>query len=196
MRAWAVALVALAGCDRLFEITHVDPTSVDAMSTIDTPPDATHLCPGDYHAIPGAPDVSLYRWNPAQLIWSEAEADCEDDSPYPITHLLVFDRPGEMEAVRAALNAMFFNQFASHTGYARNVLDNPYEFYAVTGEPVPQTRPPWNMGEPTGTVGPGEETTVRFESFTDLIDQPWDFPLSSLCECDQRPVTKTFTLNR
>lgn len=194
---WGLALIALAGCDKLFDIEPVDPALADAatIDAVDSPVDASRFCPTTYEVFAEAPSVSMYRWVGNNVAWASAEQDCVDDSPYPITHLVVFDRVGEMAAVRDVLDAKF-GQFASHAGYARNVLDNPFEFYAVTGELLPQTRPPWNMNEPTGTVGAGEETTVRFESFADLVDQPWDTVLSYLCECDQRPETKTFDLHR
>jgi hypothetical protein len=194
MRWWSIALVALIGCDKLFDVDHVDSPSTDAQ-VFDVSPDASFPCPGSYIAFPEAPEVSRYRWGSPKVTWQAAELDCEDDSPFLVTHLVVFDRPGEMAVVRDTLDGMF-GGFAAHAGYARNVLDNPYEFYAVTGEALPVSGPPWNMNEPTGVIGAGEETTVRFESFADLTDQPWDSAFSFLCECDQRPVTKTFQLVR
>jgi hypothetical protein len=192
MRWWCIALVALIGCDKLFDVDHVAKPPVDAAETFF---DAPEPCPNIYTEWPEAPIVSRYRWVGQSIEWAAAEADCEDDSRGHITHLVVFDQPGEMAVLRDHLVNMF-GQFNSHAGYARNVLEDPFEFYAVTGEALPRSGPPWNANEPTGVVGSGEETTTRIESGADLTDQPWSHPVSYVCECDHRPVTRTFMLVR
>jgi hypothetical protein len=197
MRWWSIALVAfagLAGCDKLFDVDHVGAPADDAMADAETFFDAPEQCPGVYKEIPGTPDTSRYLWVGMNIEWAAAEADCEGHTRTKVTHLVVFEEIGEMLAVRAQLD-MMFGQFASHAGYARNVQDDPFQFFSVTGDALPTSGPPWNPNEPTGLVGVGEETTVRFESLRDLTDQPYAHPVSYLCECDHRPVTKTFTLN-
>ena len=194
MRGWSVALVALLGCDKLFDVDHVTAPPADAAVDAETYFDAMEQCPGSYRPLDGAPTESVYLWVPANNTWEEAEADCEADTIAKITHLVVFEDVAEMVAIRAELNSTI-GTFNSHTGYARNTAGDPFEFFSVTGDALPRSGPPWNANEPTGIIGVGEETTTRFESFRDLTDQPWNSQFNYLCECDHRRVTKTFTLH-
>ena len=85
---------------------------------------------------------------------------------------------------------------AKNAGYARDTGSDPTQFYAVTGEAVPLTVPPWNANEPNNGGGTGtEETTVWFSFYDDLVDSPYFAEQAYACECDHRPVTKTFTLH-
>ena len=189
-----VALVALAGCDKLFDLDAVPPPSADA--AIDAPPiflDAPEPCPTSYVTYAGTPSTSRYLFVGPQSLWLDAEADCESDTRTKITHLVVFDDGDEMAAVRTGIEGQLNgNTFAAHVGVARDFGSDLNQFYAVTGEALPLSGPPWGTNEPSNLA---EETTTRFESFADLTDQPPTAVLSHVCECDHKKAIRTFTLD-
>ncbi|HUS29335.1 MAG TPA: C-type lectin domain-containing protein [Kofleriaceae bacterium] len=193
---WLIALVALAGCDKLFSVTHV-PLHVD--SGADAPLEA---CPTvDYVAVGGTAQTSKYRYvSPKGLPWDAAELDCETDSLTKITHLVVFDDPSEMAAVRSLVPASppYWQVF---TGYARNADAQggiPFSFTSVTGTPIEASSPIWekvNGVEPDngGTMFP-EETITFFEMTRNLTDGPASMQLGYICECDGKVANQTFKI--
>jgi hypothetical protein len=189
---WCIAIIALAGCDKLFDVEHVD-LEIDA--AIDAPPiflDAPEPCPTSYVTYAGTPAASRYLFVGAQALWLDAEADCEGDTRTKITHLVVFDDPSEMMTLRTGIEGQLGgNTFAAHAGAARDFGTDKNQFFAVTGEPLPLSGPPWGPSEPSNI---DIETTTRFESFADLTDQPPTNMLSHVCECDHRKAIRTFTI--
>lgn len=198
---WVVvaSLVGLGGCDSLFNIEHIpDPDRGDAR-TIDAPPidgaqldaavDAPEACPPGYMTIPNGPVGSTYRFVGSYDVWNIAEADCEKDTSMRVTHLVVLDDDAETAAVVA-----YLSQSPTHAGFARNVADDPQQFFAVTGAPVPLGSPPWGLNEPNNGGGGAPEPVTWF-SYYGLVDGPTNYSLTYLCECDHQPVTKMFVLS-
>jgi hypothetical protein len=198
---WWVVLALVAGCDGVFNLDHIH-SHASADAPIDTPvdmrdgppiaDDAPELCPVGYQNLTNVPPMKRYRYVTSPATWDVAEADCEDDATTKITHLAVFADVTEMENVKVTLG-MQYGFIEASVGYGRDTnAADLRQFYAVTGEPLAQTTPPWNTNEPTATTA---ETVVRFDSNSDLIDGPWNYSIGYLCECDHRPVTQTFVLH-
>lgn len=184
MHWWGIGLVALAGCDSVFSIDHVDvhdALTVDAVA-----------CPETYNPIPMGPPNVQYRYVPLATTWPKAADSCKSDLEGH-THLVVLDTDAERVAVEQYL-IMLTGGFAVHAGYARDTSANPITgFFAVTGEVVPSTQPPWAPNEPNNGAGVGSpEPIVWFGFQTGLVDGPLDYQVGYLCECDHRPITKRF----
>jgi len=173
---WLFA-VGLGGC-----------ANVLGLSSIEPPPE----CPLTYQTIEGGGPVSSYRYFQRAVTWAEAEADCENDAPGD-THLVVFDSTDELVAVRQLVtDVTSYNLFV---GYARNFGDDPFVFYAVTGETVESGTPEWYLwqaGEPNNFNG--IETITFIESVATMRDGEPTRTERYICECDGRPVTRTFQL--
>jgi len=191
----ALAL-ALAGCDVVFRL---DDLKVDDGGTPDIAIDAGEACRADYGTVSDTPTRSKYRFVNTYLTWKEAEADCENDSATNITHLVVFDDEAELRGVRNFVIAEVVFEtggaFQAHLGYGRNLADDATEFYAVTGEALPTSGPPWQLNEPNNGMGGAPEPVVWFSREFDLVDGPTTFMTVYVCECDHRPVTNMFTLD-
>jgi hypothetical protein len=155
-RAW-IAVAWLAGCNQILQI---DPIT------------ATAACPAGYHAIPGAPPNSRYRYSIGGS-WADSEAACEADG----AHLVVFDDLSELQAVAASLD------FA---GYWRDAGSDPLQYHAVTGEVIDASSPMWGPNEPT--IWNGSNVTLVGDDLL-LLAVPGDRPYAALCECDGRSVT-------
>lgn len=181
-------VLLLAGCDRVFGLT-------DVMERTDASLDSAAACPDDYIAIPNTPIESRYRFSGTSFPWELAELDCENDGAPAITHLAVFDNALEMVALRDYLSMTNAGYFIAWVGYGRDLFTDPTSFFAVTGESVPDTQPPWNATEPNNGYGAGEEPVVWFDTSHDLVDGPADYSTSFLCECDHHAVTKQFQLH-
>jgi hypothetical protein len=192
-----VVLCALAGCDYLFNIDHVGPVPIDA--PIIDGVDATEGCRADYETVDGAPPASKYRFVNTNATWENAELDCENDGLTNITHLAVLETPTEVIAVRNYIVEKVITQtggqFEAHVGYARDLTGEWNRFFAVTGEEIPATAPPWKVGEPNNGLGAQEEPTVRFTRDSDLLDGPTTLEVTYVCECDHEPVRRTFVLH-
>ena len=179
----------------MFRIDHVGPSD----AVVDGA-DAAEVCRADYAPITDGQIGSQYRFVNTSLTWEDAELDCENDALTNIAHLAVLDDMLETTAVRnyiiAKVVAETGGYFEAHVGYARNLDTDPAQFFAVTGEPVPATVPPWNMNEPNNGAGTGiPEPVVWFSRDQGLIDGPTTFQARYVCECDHRPVTPRFMLH-
>lgn len=186
-----LAICVLAGCDDLFNLEPIDPSDAGAQL------DAAEACPADYVTVTNAPVTSSYRYVSLEQIWEVAEADCVNDSLTDITHLAVLEDVPEMAALHVFVETQAGGSyFRTLVGHARNVGEDPLQFYAVTGEKTPRSHPPWAANEPDNEPpsGIGEETIVWFETNLDLIDGPETLPQTYICECDHRPVTRQFVL--
>ena len=182
-------LCVFAGCDVVFRVDHIGPSDGGSL-------DAPEACPADYTVVANAPVTNLYRFVDLPQIWEVAEADCVNDSITDISHLAVLDDVVELAALRAYINAQTGGGFQALVGHARNVDGDPNQFFAVTGEPVPMTSPPWASNEPDNEPpnGIGEETITWFEGTVDMVDGPDSLAQTYICECDHRPVALQFTL--
>jgi hypothetical protein len=181
MRALGIAIVALTGCDGVFNLDHVTDPMPDALT-----------CPDFYNPIPMGPPGVQYRLVPAATPWVKAADTCEQDQKGH-THLVVFDTSEERVAVEQYA-VMLLGGFSLHGGYGRDTTaDAMTGFVAVTGEPVPNTQPPWKAGEPNNGLGGGPEPVVWFGFQTGLLDGPLaGHDVGYVCECDHRAVTKHF----
>ena len=182
-----LALLLCAGCDRVFGLDR----DVDAGLPIDGNFDASlAMCPPEYQPVPGA--ETRYLFVPTLRMWPEAQADCADDSPDSITHLVEFTDHVELEAVRTAVP--FPSSWNAWTGYARDTGSNPYVFFASTGPVLPLGSPVWAPMEPDGPVSVSEETVTFFNYEHAVADGPPTLEAAYICECDGRPVTRTFAV--
>jgi hypothetical protein len=201
MRArWVLVLFVLASCDYVFRLDRVE--RVDAPIDID----AGEACRADYAAVDNAPLRSRYRFVTDFVAWPDAEADCEDDSATTITHLVVFDEiDADIDELRAVRNWVIAKRveetgvggFDAWAGVGRDAVSpTPLQFYAVTGEAMPQMGPPWETNEPNNGAGAGtNEPVAWFNDDFDLLDGPTTLRLMYVCECDHRAVTMHFTLD-
>lgn len=193
MRWGPIVVVAVCGCDVVFRIDRVP--RMDASIEID----AGEPCRADYEMVNNAPPDSRYFFSDMFLSWAAAEEDCEDDSITGITHLVVIDDLTELRAVRSFVIAKRIEQtgvggFDAWAGHARDAASAmPLQFFAVTGEPLPASGPPWELNEPNNLGS--NEPVVWFNDHFDLIDGATSLRLQSVCECDHRPVTQQFVLD-
>lgn len=193
---WLAAVVLLVGCDEVFSVDHVD-LAIDAprADVISEP------CPTfGYGIVAGAPEHSTYKYvKPSGIPWDSAELECESDSITKITHLVVFDDPSEEAAVRAVVQPAqsFWQVFV---GYARSSTANggaPFNFTAVTGEPLDISSPIWekvNGPEPDNGGTGSEETITFFEATRNMSDARADITLGYICECDGKPANHAFQI--
>jgi hypothetical protein len=177
--------VLCAGCDTVFQLER----DLDAFVPPDASVDASLAgCPASYQAVPGG--ETRYLFVPGASKWLGAQADCADDSSPSITHLVEFTDDAEVTAVQTA--APFLTPWTAWTGYARDTGSNPYVFYATTGPLLPLTSTAWAGGEPDGPASQSEETATFFGHNFRVVDGPANFDIPAICECDGRPVTRTF----
>lgn len=182
-----VALLFVAGCDRVFGL---QPLTATADATVEE-------CPADYAPIGNS--TSRYRFGATPTRWPFADVDCRADTQTAITHLVVFDDVAEIAAVRSAVPLE--PPWSLLVGYARDTGSDPYVFRAVTGGVLDRTSPLWADGEPNGdpnSVPPApEETVVYIAHATDLFDAPVDWitgPNPYFCECDGIRATEVFSV--
>jgi hypothetical protein len=192
---WLAVLCVLAGCDYTFNLDHIGPARDGGPDGAPMFLDAPEPCPTSYKVVADTPVASRYRIVTVLQTWEVAEADCVNDSITGITHLAVFDDPTEMPALRAEINASIANPFDAFAGYAHDTGADPRQFFAVTGEALANTVPPWNLGEPNGGTGTDEEPIVWFGSNHDFYDGGYFYQEMAVCECDHRRATRTFTVH-
>jgi len=192
----ALAAIGLLGCDVVFRL---DDLVIDDAAVPDIAIDAGEACRADYSVVSDTAPGSKYRFVNSITTWADAEADCENDSLTNITHLVVFDDLLELRGVRNYVIAEVVFEtggaFQAFAGYGRNLADDWQQFYAVTGEALPKTGPPWHTVEPNNGSGGTPEPVVFFSREYDLMDAPTTFTGTYVCECDHRSVTKVFTLD-
>lgn len=176
------AVVLGTGCDRVFQLDR----DIDAGDPADA---SLGACPSEYQPVPGG--ETLYLFVPAGKIWSDAQADCADDSSPSITHLVEFTDDVEVDAVQRAVP--FGAPWGAWAGYARDTGSNPTVFFATTGPLLPLASTAWAGNEPDGFTVPGEETVTFFGDNFRIADGPATLVgIGHVCECDGRPVTRTF----
>lgn len=181
---WLVAVIALGGCDQVFQLDGRT-EDADAAPAEPCPPDGT------YQPLADAPTASRYRFVDMPATWSRAFDDCRNDSATGVTHLIVFDDTSEFSVVQAAAFQRARVGWGAWAGYARDWNTPPFQFRAVTGEPIAPSSPLWAASEPDNGGPDGSETVVRWgEAFDGLVDAPWDFaaPDGYVCECDGTPT--------
>ncbi len=176
---WVLALASLTGCDAVFDLELPAADAALADANLD-------LCPPSYAPVQGG--ATRYRFILDKHDWVLAQADCADDSSPPITHLVELDDLAELGAVRDAFPAP--DPWEAHTGYARDTTGDPFVFHATTGTLLPLGSPLWAGMEPNG----GDEDATFFGHNFNLADAPWAISRFYICECDGRPVTRTFDL--
>jgi hypothetical protein len=139
---WAVVLLCLAGCDKLFGIIRVD----EADANLGSGQDGSSQCPASY-SISIAGSMTSYRYEAAETAWATAEQRCESDSDRR-THLVVLNDDEE----RKALVAVLLGRQLTKT-YWIGLSDRRSEdqFVWVSSEGVgmpPRQNPPWPAGQP------------------------------------------------
>ena len=159
VRLWVV-LVLCSGCDLIF---------LDRNVLTD--------CPDTYTNV--AKERTLYRLVVAPTAkWLDAQADCVDDSPKPITHLMVVDEFTEIDSIYTISP----KTRQLWIGYARDLRGDPKQFFAVTGAPLDPTSSLWAGMEPNNNMNSGE-TAVDLED-RGFNDTGPDGMKAYVCECD------------
>jgi hypothetical protein len=175
MRAGLVGVLGLAGCDLIF--------------TLQAPPgiDGSELAcsSSDSYVVLGA---SGYKIVETTVSWEAAATECGLDG----SHLAVPDDRDELELLQEQLQ-MRGTPEGFWLGIGRDTTAAPRDatsFFEVTGDQASISL--WHDDEPDNGDGTGGEVVVRFDANAGFIDVVPDSRLGFICECDGRPVTKTF----
>lgn len=183
-------VLALAGCDGVFGITHV-PDPKGGGVTADGAADAGRPigCPIDYNRSIDT-SLSYYRVVQSKKTWQVAAADCGDDMP-GMTHLIVPSNQAELTAI--IINPSVYLNDDTWIG-ATALKNGSFEFLWVTDEDtggfiVPTTKGmyPWESGEPSSGSGCGELRGKQDSAVGGLHDEDCQSgtPTSFyICECD------------
>ena len=193
-------LALLTGCDKLFELPHVDdePPTIDApkldaaidMRMIDAPPDTimqTHSsCPTSF----GVPyENSQYRYINMQLGWYDAMRFCanlDDPTSTKRVHLSVltsdFERSTHIYVTVVGSASAFW------IGLSDTSTENAYQW--VTAEMVNYPYAgAWGTGEPS--TNPGDDCVRVLYSSNDLDSIPCGTSTEFVCECDDYKLEPT-----
>ena len=179
-------LVALTGCDYLFNIDRLPTSNADAGAP-DSDAFDLSVCPGAYNEplFPG----SRYRISRGGEAWAHNEV-CNSDAP-GITHLAVIDSPDELAAFQARLDQGDMIWYLGAI-QSRDALTASHNWRWITGEPV--GAPPWAPNEPNDAddveADHSEQHAIMWSTRTGLIDFHIT-TLDALCECDGRAVDPT-----
>jgi hypothetical protein len=179
MRA-LVLIAALTGCQLVFGPLDQAPADGSTNDVRDDAPDPS--CPESYDVAAGA---SQYRRVLTTLTWAAAEKLCRDDL-LGSTHLAVPDDLLELELLASQISPS-----AAWVGVARDLNTQAIKsaFVEVTGDPADVTL--WAVGQPDNAGG--RELTAAIQSQSQLADFNFDTTRAFICECDGKPVVKTFT---
>jgi hypothetical protein len=192
----AVWLVALAGCDDLFNLDHIDHKPHDA-ALVDAAADATsdaafdreRDCPVNYDLALFA--GSLYRITADSPFAWDAHDECNADKP-GFTHLAAAQTQQELSALHASLVAK--NLGIWRLGAVQPVaVTMPIEGWLwVTGEPVDMVM--WTALEPNDGNGLEDDHSEQFaiisaQAEDRMIDLAGNLGHRAVCECDGRGVS-------
>ena len=199
MMRWAVALVCLGGCDKLFGLPDVHgEATVDAAALVDAPDasiDAPSYCPGNYDiTVPGFPN-SRYVFQPITEPWLSAQTRCMLDAKGAgRTHLVVIQDKNERMALYGELRARNVTVTAWIGLSDRNTEG---QFLWVTDEPVGMPSPmvpPWPPNQPDNA---NNQDCVRMKAYDETTyggffdDGGCDLDFASVCECDAHAAYPT-----
>lgn len=196
-----VCLVAscLAGCDRLFGLSPLDPPvdgQVDGAGMTSDALDADPArCPATYD-ITFETSTTRYRHVTAGRNWLDAQNACAADLPGR-THLVVLDDDVERVSLVSALEDRgFVGTF--WIGLSDRRSENV--FLWVTLQPVgmpPRTTPPWGAGQPDNQNG--AQHCVRIQGMQSggqwglFDDAECAATFEYICECDDyAPATDNY----
>jgi hypothetical protein len=199
-----VAVLLLAGCDRLFALQHVsatrdadvddafgfdgagtdaalDATRGDAMSDALIPFDASPpgVCPADYGVFGGL----VIRLSDTSATWADAMDDCVDDrgTSTSYTHLIVFTN----DVQRGNIGSITGNAF--WIGYTDRAIEGTYQWVTAQPNMYPGVGDdPWAGSEPS--VDSADDNCVVQRGVDD-----WDNvectsnQIPFMCQCDAYP---------
>jgi hypothetical protein len=182
-------MLALAGCDRVFQLTHVEPGQADLDASTDAEklrPDGEPMnCPADYTVRLQA-TASLYKVVTVTGTWSSAEQDCADDMPTGQTHLIVLSNQAEWEAlITTPPMYLYDDTWIGASARKSGMLSFEWVTAEATGGfVVPATlgSPPWEPDQPDGA---GDCAELRVSG--SLHDDDCADKDNYICECDGRP---------
>jgi hypothetical protein len=175
--AWLI--LALAGCDRVFQLVEVRDAQVAPGG--DGAPDTAMpvACPATYEQM--APNsVSRYRIVATKVPWTMGQLDCVDDrtTPGSETHLAVLSDDRERAELTGRVGAMYPGEGSWWIGYADRLVDGDFRW--VTNEPA--ATPPWEGDDPDypgpGCVNLRSSSGAIGDLSCDALPQPY------ICECD------------
>lgn len=178
-----LAVAAVAGCDRVFEIEDVGQVGLADVRTFD----ATRDCPPSYEAM--SPQTSRYRIvDVSQEAWVHNVA-CESDAP-GLSHLAVIDTQGERVALLSALGTS-----GDYRWYVGAVQRGPAatpdaQWLWLNGSSFDANL--WAEFEPDDADGiedGSEQFAMLQDGFTGMADFIGTNSQYALCECDGQPVT-------
>ena len=177
-----IVAVAVAGCDRVFEIEDVAVVGADGNTF-----DAASDCPPSYEAM--SPQTSRYRVVQAfQEAWLHNVA-CESDAP-GLAHLAVIDTPGERVALLSALDTSgHYRWYVGAVQQAPSATPDAGWLW-LTGSSFDMNL--WATAEPDDADGieDGSEQFAMFQAgYTGLADFIGNNSQQALCECDGQPIT-------
>lgn len=188
---WPLVLVLLAGCDKLFDLSHIDERppgdapidthSIDSPS-IDAPVDSvvqTHSTCPTFFTQPY--ENSQYRYFSSPLTWRDAIDFCrqlDDPTSTKRVHLSVLT--GDLERQHVYVNVVG-SASGFWIGLSDTRTDGAYQW--VTDEVVNYpSSTAWGTGEPSTGVG---DSCVRSNySTTDLDSIACSTMIAFVCECD------------
>jgi hypothetical protein len=183
-------LVALTGCDKLFQLRHLDDADASTDGPMrdgrpdspDAPPDTiqqTHSnCPANF----GVPyENSKYHYVSQQLTWYQALMHCQSlDDPTSTKRIHLVVLTGDPERQHVYVNVVG-SASRFWIGLSDTAVIDAYQW--VTGEqvfyPVGAT---WASGEPS--TDPGDACVLSRYSTTDFDVLPCTTVSEFVCECD------------
>jgi hypothetical protein len=187
----AVALLLVAGCDRLFALEHIPPGG-PGDAPFDTPPadafDPDLQCPATY-TLALWPGSRFRIVTPEVAPWTASD-DCNDDL-VGATHLAVAPTSDKLAVLVGKL--VMQNDTRWWLGAVQPLSVNAVteHWLWVTGEPVDVSL--WGPNEPDDVDGLEIDHFEQFGAIdtvrSGMFDYPATTPNRALCECDGRAFT-------
>lgn len=184
MRWLLCGLVALVGCDEVFDLEDV--TLADAAIDVAGP-----VCPTSYSLVLEG-SASRYRVIAQDESARVHHLDCMNDSTDMTTHLVVLDTSEELLAVQSSLETSGMDTWWVGVVQPREQGSPGEGWVWLTGEPVAASS--WDGGEPNdgdGTENNQENFSRIAPGRTGMADTATGNSFGALCECDGRPVDAT-----